>query len=338
MIDSREECPMNRLLPAMSRRHGMKLACAAALASLLAMPASAGEYPSRTVTFISAFPAGSGADVLVRHFANAIQESTGHTIIVDNKPGAAGNISAEYVARADPDGYTVYVHSGTSIAMNYHLWNNPPIDPREALKAVAGINNQPFYIVVGADSPHETIEDLVAYLREAGDAASYSTTATSGRVLGAQFIEELGLETVEIPYGTGAEALPDIVSLAVDFGVTDPVNAMIQSREGRFRVLASGGGERLSVAPDIPALSELGIEIDQMGWWGVWVPAGTPDEVVETVSGWFQDVLADDETVSFLQSMGGDVWSAGAGEVGQRMVQSVDQAEYLVELANLPKN
>ena len=329
---------MNLKLSAVSRRHGLKLACAAALVSVLAVPASADEYPSRTITFISAFPAGSGADVLVRHFANAIQESTGHTIIVDNKPGAAGNIAAEYVARADPDGYTIYVHSGTSTAMNYNLWNNPIIHPRSVLKGVAGINNQPFYIVVGADSPHETIEDLFDFLREAGEDASFSTTATSGRLLGLQMIEELGVDPVEIPYGTGAEALPDIVSLAVDFGVADPVTASVNAREGRFRILASGGGERLPVAPDIPALSEFGLDIDQMGWWGVWVPAGTPDDIVSTINGWFTDVLATETTTSFLERMGGAVWTASPAEVDERMVQSVDQAEFLVEMANIPKN
>jgi len=329
---------MNHKPLSVSRRHGIRLACAAALVSLLAIPASADEYPSRTITFVSAFPAGSGADVLVRHFANGIQEMTGHTIIVDNKPGAAGNIAAEYVARADPDGYTVYVHSGTATAMNYHLWHNPPIDPREQLRGVAGINNAPFYIVVGVDSPHQTIEDLIAFLKEAGDSASFSTTATSGRVLGAQFVAELDVDAVEIRYGAGAEALPDIVSLAVDFGVADMVGAMINQREGRFRVLASGGGERLAVAPDIPALAEVGLEIDQMGWWGAWVPAETPDEIVSTLNGWFQDVLETDATETFLQSMGGDVWMATPEEVEERMLESVDQAEYLVELANIPKN
>lgn len=329
---------MNHKLPNVTRRHGLKLACAAALASIVAMPAAAQEFPSRTITFISAFPAGSGADVLVRHFANAIQGQSGHTIIVENKPGAAGNIASEYVARADPDGHTVYVHSGTSTAMNYNLWNNPAIDPREALKGVAGINNQPFYIVVGADSPHQTIEDLIAFLREAGDEASFSTTATSGRVLGAQFVEELGVDAVEIPYGSGAEALPDIVSLAVDFAVADPVAAMVNEREGRFRVLASGAGERMSVAPNVPALSEFDLDIDQTGWWGVWVPAGTPDEIVEQLNDMFQQVLESETTVSFLQTMGGDVWVAEAGEVDQRMIDSVEEAAYLVELANLPKN
>jgi tripartite-type tricarboxylate transporter receptor subunit TctC len=329
---------MNHELLSVSRRQGIKLVCAATLASLLVMPASSAEYPSRTITFVSAFPAGSGADVLVRHFANGIQEMTGHTIIVDNKPGAAGNIAAEYVARADPDGHTVYVHSGTATAMNYHLWHNPPIDPREQLRGIAGINNAPFYIVVGVDSPHQTIEDLIAFLKEAGDSASFSTTATSGRVLGAQFVEELDVDAVEIRYGAGAEALPDIVSLAVDFGVADMVGAMINQREGRFRVLASGGGERLSVAPDIPALAEVGLDIDQMGWWGAWVPAETPDDIVSTLNGWFQEVLATDATMSFIQSMGGDVWMATPEEVEERMMQSVDQAEYLVELANIPKS
>jgi len=323
----------------LTRRKGLQLAAASLLGSVAGLPAFAQEYPSRTISFICAFPAGSGADVLVRYFAQAVSEVAGVTIIVENKAGAAGNIAAEYTARADPDGYTVYVHAGSSTAMNYHLWTNPPIDPRTDLRGVAAINQQPFYIVVGADSPHQTIEDLSAYLLEAGENASYATSATSGRVLGAAYLNALGIDTpVEVQYRTGADTLPDVMSLAVDFAVSDPVQTMINAREGRTRTLATGAGTRMRVAPDIPALAESGFDIDQVGWWGAWVPAGTPDDVVNRLNGFFAEVLQREETQTFLASMGGDTWIATPQEVDEMMVLTVDQAAIQVEMADLPRN
>ncbi|MCW1930743.1 Bug family tripartite tricarboxylate transporter substrate binding protein [Pararhodobacter zhoushanensis] len=322
-----------------TRRKLLVLAGGAAMATAVTLPAFAQDaYPSRPVTFVCAFPAGSGADVLVRYFANAIQESTGHTIIVENKPGASGSISAEYVARSDPDGYTVYVHSGFSTAVNYSLWNTPAIDPRSDLMGVAGINEQPFYIVVGVDSEIQSIEQLNAYLLEAGDEATYGVSATSGRLLAAQYLSELGGTPVEVPYRTGMEMVPDVVNLGVDFAVTDPVTAMVQEREGRLRVLATGAGRRLDVAPEVPSLTEFGMDVDQMGVWAAYVPAGTPQDVVDTLAGMFHSVLETEDTQAYLRTMGGVPWIATPAEVDERMAQNVELGAYLVDLAELPKN
>jgi tripartite-type tricarboxylate transporter receptor subunit TctC len=322
----------------LTRRRGLALVGATMLGSMVALPAMAQSYPSRTISFICAFPAGSGADVLVRYFAQAVAEVSGATIIVENKAGAAGNLAAEFTARSDPDGHTVYVHAGSSTAMNFHLWTNPPIDPRTDLRGVAAINQQPFYIVVGADSPHQTIEDLNAFLLEAGEDASYATSATSGRVLGAAYVNALGVSPVEVQYRTGTDALPDIMSGAVDFAVSDPVQTMVNAREGRTRTLATGAGQRMNVAPDIPSLTESGLDIAQIGWWAAWVPTGTPDDVVMTLNGWFREVLEREETQTFLASMGGDHWIATPEEVDAMMVATVDEAAIQVEMANLPRN
>ncbi|WP_127107053.1 Bug family tripartite tricarboxylate transporter substrate binding protein [Pararhodobacter zhoushanensis] len=328
-----------KTLFATTRRQLLALAGGAAMATAVTVPAFAQEaYPSRPITFVCAFPAGSGADVLVRYFANGIQESTGHTIIVENKPGAAGSISAEYVARSDPDGYTVYVHSGFSTAVNYSLWNTPAIDPRTDLMGVAGLSALAFYLVVGVDSPYQTIEDLNAYLLEAGDQATFGASATSGRLLTAQYLSELGASPVEVPYRTGAELIPDVVNGAVDFAVTDGVNALVQQREGRLRLLATGAGTRMEVAPDVPSLTEFGMDVDQVGVWGAYVAPGTPQEIVDQLAAMFDGVLATEETREFLARAGSIVWRATPAEVDQQMADDVELGAYLVDLAGIPKN
>src|SRR5262249_18319063 len=148
----------------MHRGIGMKLreligvprvVAAAALVALLGAPAGARaeDYPAREIHVICAFPAGSGADVLVRYFAEKLRVLAGKPVIVENKVGANGNIAAEYTARAKPDGYTIHIHAGSSTAANFSLFKRPPINPAKDLQVVATLNQQPFMVVVGASSP-----------------------------------------------------------------------------------------------------------------------------------------------------------------------------------------
>ncbi|WP_309083566.1 tripartite tricarboxylate transporter substrate binding protein [Chelativorans sp.] len=319
-----------------TRRALLALAAAAALSPSLASAQT--DYPNKTITFICAFPAGSGADVLVRYFAERVSKVAGQTIIVENKPGANGNIAAEYTARAKPDGYTVYVHAGNSTAANMWLFKKPPIDVAKDLRGVQFINKQPFMIAVRKDSPVRDINDLTALIKEKGGDASYATTATSGKVLGAVYLQLAGLQAVEVPYSTGPDALNDIMSGALDFAVLDPVFALSQQREGSIRILAVSSPERMKSTPDIPTMKEYGVNIDQLGWWGVFVPTGTPDDVVNKLNALFREVLETPETEKFLNGFGGDVFIGTPEEVQDLLVKTVEQWRGYVELAKIPQN
>src|SRR5690606_14803574 len=126
-------------------------------------------------------------DVLVRYFADKVQAVAGQTIIVENKPGAAGSIAAEYTARAPADGYTIFVHSGNSTAGNMWLLKNPPINPETDLNTIATVNKQAFVLTVRHDSPYQNLADLVADQKEKGEDGSYAVNATSGRVMAEEF-------------------------------------------------------------------------------------------------------------------------------------------------------
>lgn len=296
------------------------------------------DYPNHNITFICAFPAGSGADVLVRFFAEKISKVAGQTVIVENKPGAAGNISAQYVARAKPDGYTIYLHAGSSTAANMWLFKNPPVDVVKELQVAALINKQPFMFVIRADSPIKDLKDLTAYLKDKGTAATYSTASTSGKVLGETYKSLAGVEAVEVSYKDAKESLNDMLSGALDFGVHDPVFATSQAREGRLRILASGSPVRLEASPDVATAKEQGYDIDQLGWWGVFVPKATPMPIVDKVNGWFAEVLKQDDTKQFLANFGGDVY-IGSPEEGQALLaKTVNDWEGYVKLAKIPQN
>jgi len=319
-----------------TRRTALALTGSAVMAPLVAR--AQGNYPSRNITFVCAFPPGSGADVLVRYFADKVSKVAGQTIIVENKPGAGGNISAEYVARARPDGYTIYPHAGSSTAANMHLFKKPPVNVVKDLQTAALINRQAFMVVIRADSPIKTMKELTDHLKPKGSNASYATAATSGKVLGETYKQLAGLETVEVNYREANDSLNDMLSGALEFGCHDPVFALSQARQGRLRILAIASGERIKAAADIPTMTEQGYPMDQVAWWGVFVPSATPRPIVDTINGWFGQVLRTDETKEFLGRFGGDV-NIGTPDEGQALLaKTVDQWGEYVRIAKLPQN
>jgi tripartite-type tricarboxylate transporter receptor subunit TctC len=308
--------------------------CALALA-MLAMPVCAQTYPGQDIHLISAFPPGSGADVLVRYFAEKLRPLAGHTVLVENKAGAGGNIATEYVARAKPDGYTIFVHAGNTLASNYHLIRNNPVDARTQIQIAATINRQAFMLVVDGKRPWKTLAELTEHARQRGDKATYATAANSGVIMCAIYKETARLAAVEVNYKMAQDSLNDMASGTVDFGCHDPVFALSQAREGRLRILAVASARRLAAAPDFPSMSELGYPMDLMGWFAAMVPAATPRPVVDQINRWFNAILASDETRAFLTNYGGDPWSSTPDEGQARLLKDIHDWEDYVRIAKL---
>ena len=319
-----------------TRRSLMTLTAAATLAPLGAFAQA--PYPNDQITFICAFPAGSGADVLVRYFADKFAKVSGQTVIVENKPGAAGNIAAQYTARTKPDGYTIYVHSGTSTAANMSLFKNPPVDVVKELQTTSFINKQAFMFVVASDSPIKDLKELTRMLKEKGTNASYATAATSGKVLGEIYKQVAGVEPVEVSFKDAKDSLNDMLSGALDYGVHDPVFALSQAKEKRLRILATGSPVRLKSIPDIPTAKEQGYDIDQIGWWGSFVPKATPRPVVDKINALFKEILEQPDTVAFLGKFGGDVYIGTPDEGQALLAKTVDEWKRYVQLAKIPQN
>ena len=279
------------------------------LAGLVIGPAlpRADEYPTQDIHFICAFPPGSGADVLVRYFADKVRPLTGRNIVVENRSGAGGNIAIEYVARAKPDGYTVFVHGASGTAASMSLFKRPPVDVGKTIQVVATINRQPFMILVDAKSPHQTLADLTAAMKPKGAKASYATAAPFGTVVGEIYKLGTGVQAVEVNYKNAIDSLNDQLSGSLDYAVHDPVYALAEQRKGDLRILAVSTADRLKANPDFPTLKELGVsDLDMMGWWAAMVPQGTPKPIADQINKWFDQVVASEETRKFLASFGGD--------------------------------
>jgi tripartite-type tricarboxylate transporter receptor subunit TctC len=293
-------------------------------------------FPSRPISFVCAFPPGSGADVQVRYFADRVAKVSKATVVVDNKAGAAGNIAAQYVARSTPDGHTVFVHAGSTAAANMSLFKSPPVDVAKELKVAATLSLQAFMLCVRVDSPYKTVQEMTKAMKEKGSKASYATTATPGKVMGEAYKQLTGVEAVEVNYRTGPDTINDMMSGAVDYGMFDAVHAMAQVREGRFRVLAVGTKDRVAAAPDIPTMAEAGIDMDLLVWWAAMVPTKTPQQAVDKLNAWFTEVVKSDETKQFLASFGMDPFVLSPQEGQDLLVKAVDLWGDYIRKANIP--
>jgi tripartite-type tricarboxylate transporter receptor subunit TctC len=218
------------------------------------------------------------------------------------------------------------------------LFKNPPVDVLKELRIAATTNTQAFLLTVRKDSPIKSARELTAYLKKKGAKASYATTSTPGKVMGALYKEATHIEAVEVPYRTGPDTVNDMMSGAVDYGMLDPVFALGQMRQGRFRILAVSTGERMKSLPQIPTMTEEGVPMDEVIWWGAMVPAATPDPIVNKINGWFKQVLATADAKKFLDSFGADALVTTPEEGQNLFAKAVADWRNFVRIAKIPQN
>jgi tripartite-type tricarboxylate transporter receptor subunit TctC len=300
-------------------------------ALLLSGAALAQDYPNKEIHFICGFPAGTGADTIVRYYAEKLRPIINRTILVENRPGAGANIAIEYVAKSKPDGYTILVHGGSGLASNMHVYRKPPVPTVDAFQVFATINQQAFMLVVDAAKPWKTVAELTAAMKQKGDKATYGTGAPASVVLGAIYKAGAGLSSVEVNYKQSADVMNDMLGGAVDYSVMEPIFATAQHRQGKLRVLAVSSERRLDAAPDFPTMIEAGIPGASMSlWWAAMVPAETPKPIIAQLNKWFDQVTASDDARKFLNGFASDPFIATPEAAQQKLRQDEKAwAEYM---------
>ncbi len=316
----------------MQRRSLIRLAGMILLAApLLAGGASAQQYPSQDIHLICGYPAGTGADTIVRYYAEKLRAIAGRTVIVENKPGAGSNIAMEYVARSKPDGYTVLVNGGYNLASNMHLFKKPPVSSVNDFQVFASINRQAFMMVVDANRPWKTVAEVTEAVKAKGNKASYGTGAPASIVMGAMYKAGAGLQSVEVNYRQSSDMMNDMLGGNIDYAMMEPIFAMGQHRQGRLRVLAVSSEKRLSAAPEIPTFLESGIAGLSLNlWWSGMVPAATPRPIAQQLNKWFDQITSMEETKKFLNGFASDPFIV-TPEEAQAMVNRDEKAwaEYM---------
>jgi tripartite-type tricarboxylate transporter receptor subunit TctC len=297
--------------------------------------AAAQAYPSQDIKLICAFPAGSGADILIRYFAEKLRPLANRTVIVENKVGAGGWIAIEHVARSKPDGHTMLLLGANAVAATMSLFKNPSIDVGKAIEVAATINRQPFMLVVAHNSPYKTVAELTEAMKKKGDKATYATGAPAGTIMGELYKKETGVQAVEVVYKQAADSLNEILNGKIDYAMHDPVFSLAQLREGRLRVLAVSTGRRLAAVPELPTMAESGVPMDLTLWWAVMLPAGAPKPVIEQINKWFVQIVSTEETKKFLNSFGGDPYIIPQQQAQADFLQAIGVWREYIKIAKI---
>lgn len=314
----------------------------AALTVALAVSASAGDaaaqpaWPTKPVTFVVTYPPGGGADLMARLIAPKMSEVLGQPVVVDNKPGAAGQIGAAYVAKARPDGYTVMVDA-SSFAINPGLYPKLPYDPK-AFRTVGVAALFPHVVVVTPGFEATSATELVALARAKPDAISYASSGTGSaqHLAGALFQQRTGARMLHVPYKGGGPAMNDVMGGHIPVFFANVASALSHVKAGKLRPLAIAGEHRVDALPDTPALAEAGITGAELYEWnGVFVPVGTPDAVVVRLSQALARAVESPEVEGRIRSLGGRVFAGGPAEAAGFIAAETERLAGVVKTGDI---
>ena len=279
-----------------------------ALAVAIALPVAAQDgYPNKPIKLVVPFPPAGGTDVLSRSIAQSIATHTKWVIVVDNKPGAGGNIGLDATAKSAPDGYTIAMGQTANLAVNPALYSSMPFDPLKDFAPIALISSQPLILVVNSASPYRTLKELVDAAKKSPGKVNMasSSNGTIGHIGGELFQRRAGIQMTHVPYKGAGAAVTDLMGGSVDcfFGNTQAVGGLVTS--GRLRALAVTSPKRLANFPDVPTVAELGYPgFEAATWSGLVAPAGTPKAIVDRLNAEANKALGTGEMKAKLQEDG----------------------------------
>lgn len=296
----------------MKEPKGAALTRRAATAMLLAAAAmfapsarAADVYPSRLIKLLVPFPAGSATDVEARFLAEKVGTVLNQKIIVENKPGANGNLGASEAARAAPDGYTLYLATNSTHSANVHLYNKLPFDPVADFVPVARLTRNPLVMVVAKDFPAKNLAEFIAYGKANPGKLSYGTGNT-GSMAAAQLVKSMaGIDAVRVSYPGTPQAITDLLGGRIEFIITDIAVTREFIQQGALRALGVTTPVRVASLPNVPTMAEAGLPgYDFAAWSGLFVPKGTPDDVVQTLNKALTQVVTSPEAQTFFADIG----------------------------------
>jgi tripartite-type tricarboxylate transporter receptor subunit TctC len=287
--------------------------------------AGAETWPSKPVRVVTAFSAGSGSDQFARIIAAEFQNVFKQAFIVDPKPGAAGFIAAEFVAKAPADGYTIMVTASSIQAANPHQFKKLPYDPLKDFTPVGLICTVPHVLVVDANLPIKSVTDLIAYGRSAKK-FNFAYGNTTGQIGGASFSVLTKMNALGIPYKSTPQALTDIVGGQAGFMVVDLASSQALIKAGKIRTIAVATDQRSALAPDLPTVASTANigSFDVTGWSAMVAPAGLPPEILNRLNTELNRALARKDVADKILAAGCEVAPTTPAKLGQFMVQQLD--------------
>jgi tripartite-type tricarboxylate transporter receptor subunit TctC len=274
-----------------------------------ALPAS-GAFPEKPIRLVVTFPAGGVTDILGRTIAQKLTERLGQPVIVDNRSGMGGSIGTQLVARAAADGYTLVLSNAGSFTLNTVLYKDVGYDPLKDFEPVISVASVPNILVVPASSPYKTLAELVAAARANPGSLNYASTGIGASpYLGAELLKHMAkVDITEVTYKGAAPALIDVVSGQINMIFEAGATSMPYIRGGKLRPLGASSAKRIAAIPEVPTIAEQGYPgFDVIAWFGIWAPAGTPQEILRKLNTEIDAVLKLPDVVGRLTGMGVEI-------------------------------
>jgi tripartite-type tricarboxylate transporter receptor subunit TctC len=315
---------------------------AGAIAGILAglTPAAmAQDYPTRRVSIIVPYAAGGATDILARQVADKLGSVLDQTVTVENRPGAGATLGTTQAAQARPDGYTLYMGQVSSHGIAPAVYENLQYDPVEDFQPITLIVSIPNVMVVSGQSPFESVEEFIEAGQDRTLTFGSSGTGSSIHLSGEMFKTMTGIEMTHVPFRGSGEAVPALMSGDVDVMFDNLPSAISHIRSGSLRALAVTTQERSEMLPDIPTISELGIDgldgFEATSWFGLLAPSGIDDEVLETLTEAMNHVLADEDFVRQVTEQGGIIEGGSPADFASHIESELDRWAVVVEDAGV---
>ncbi len=289
---------------------GLRQVFAALALAAFAAAAPAQDYPAKPIRLIVPFPPGGGTDIAARTVANKLSETLRWTFVVENKPGAGGNLGVEQAVKSPPDGYTLVIGQTSNLAINPALYAKLPYDPLKDLSPIALIVSAPVVLVVAANSPYKSLGDLLAAARRDPGAVTFASpgNGTVSHLAGELLQRASGVKFTHVPYKGAAQAMTDLLGGQVQSFMSSVPSALAQIKGGRLRAIAVTSAKRAAEMPEVPAIAESGYAgFDATTWYGLLAPAGTPAAVIKRLNAEVNRALGMPDVSGRLAAEGGEV-------------------------------
>lgn len=295
---------------------------------LASLGAAAQGFPSKPIRLLVGFSAGGAPDIVARMLGVKLQESMGQAIIIENRPGASGNIAADTVAKSPPDGYTLLM-GNVSLTISTHLPPKPQFDVAQDLDPAGMVVSLPLMLVVGAGVPVNSVRELVDYAKARPGALNYASVGIgSAHHLSGELLSSLaGAKMVHVPYKGGGAAIQALLAQEAHLLFLTPLALMPHVRSGRLKALGVTSSKRTGAAPEVPTIAEAGLAgFDVDNWHTLFAPRGTPPEVIARLNGELNRVLNHPEVKQqLLAQQGAEAWSSTPAEARAHVRAEVEK-------------
>jgi tripartite-type tricarboxylate transporter receptor subunit TctC len=315
------------------------LAAAALFAAAFTAQAQAQPYPNRAIRIIAPFPAGGLVDVLARAIADEMGKSLNQTIIIENKPGAGGNIGADIVAKAAPDGYTLLMTSPGIQSINQFLYKSMPFEPEKAFAPVSIVADMPMLVVVHPKTGIKTLKELIAFAQANPGKLNFGSAGvgTTGHLGQALLTHVAKINVNHIPYRGAAPSVKDLIAGQIDGVVDNPPTVIAHIQAGTITALALAGKQRLPQLANVPTAAEAGLPGWQASsWFGLVAPAGTPPEIVKRLNDEVAKAVRATSLQQFSAKTGAAVLSNSPAEFARLIVDERKKWGEIVKAAKIP--